>query len=137
MRTTLFLNVTFSLLVITLLWFFQLKQIGSDSAWQTVLVGCLGASGALLHATIQLRQAQVGLDDLRIEPAVLLFRAAFGAIFAIVVTLFLRLRVIDFPYLHTGAADSSPLAPAALYVFAFASGFAEQLFFGKLSRVRA
>jgi hypothetical protein len=49
---------------------------------------------------------------------------------------FLRLGVGDVD-LHTGAADSTPLAPAALYVFAFASGFAEQLFFGKLSRVRA
>jgi hypothetical protein len=135
MRTALLLNVAFSLLAITLLWFFQLKQIGSNSAWQTALVGCLGASGALLRATIQLRQVQLDLDDLRIEPVVLLFRAAFGAIFAIIVTLFLQLRVIDFPYLHTGAADSTPFAPAALYVFAFASGFAEQMFFGTIERI--
>ena len=59
----------------------------------------------------------------------LLFRAVFGAVLALIVTLFIRLRVIDFPYLHTGAADATPFAPAALYVFAFASGFAETMFF--------
>jgi len=49
--------------------------------------------------------------------------------------LFLQLRVIDFPYLHTGDPSSTPYAPAALFVFAFASGFAEQLFFGALEKM--
>ena len=135
LRTALFLNVTLSLGVITLLWYFQLKQIPSDSAWQTPLIGCLGACGALLRATIQLRQSQWEIEDLRMQPAILLFRAAFGAVLALAVTLFLRLRVIDFPYLHTGAPDLTPLSSAALYIFAFLSGFAEPTVFSALERL--
>jgi hypothetical protein len=134
LKTALFLNVALSLAVITLLWYFQLKQIPSDSAWQTPLIGCLGACGALLRATIQVRQSQWEMEDLKMQPAVLLFRAAFGAVLALAVTLFLRLRVIDFPYLHTGAPDLTPLTPAVLYIFAFLSGFGEQTIFTKLER---
>jgi hypothetical protein len=134
MRSALFLNVFFSLVIIVLLVLFQLGQIPSTSAWQTLLISCLGASGALLRATIRFRQIRLDPDDLRIEPLFLLFRAAFGAILAIVVTLFLQLRVVDFPYLHTGPSDSTPFAPTALYVFAFASGFAEQSLFAALEK---
>jgi hypothetical protein len=131
MRTALFLNVFFSLAIVVLLVLFQLGQIPSTSAWQTLLIS---ASGALLGATIRFRQIRLDPDDLRIEPVFLLFRAAFGAILAIVVTLFLQLRVVDFPYLHTGPSDSTPFAPTALYVFAFASGFAEQSLFAALEK---
>jgi hypothetical protein len=133
-RTVLSLNVAFSILVIGLLWFFQLKHVEPASAWQIALIGCLGASGAILRATVQMRKSQPSPDDLPIEPLAILFRGAFGAILAIVVTLFLQLRVVDFPYLHIGAADSTPFAPAALYVFAFASGLAEQVVFGAIER---
>jgi len=135
LKTAIFLNVALFLAVITLLWYFQLKQIPSDSAWQTPLIASLGACGALLRATIQLRQSQWEMEDLRLQPAVLLFRAAFGAVLALAVTLFLRLRVIDFPYLHTGAPDETPLAPAALYIFAFLAGFAEHSIFTALERL--
>lgn len=135
LKTAMFINVGLSVTVIALLWYFQLKQMPPDSAWQTPLIACLGACGALLRATIQLRQSDTDIDELRVQPAVVLFRAAFGAILALAVTLFLRLRVIDFPYLHTGAPDSTPLAPAALYVFAFLSGFVEQTVFVQLERL--
>jgi hypothetical protein len=135
LRTALLLNVGLSVAVITLLWYFQLKQIPSDSAWQTPLIACLGAIGALLRATIQLRQSQWEIEDLRMQPAILLFRAAFGAVLALAVTLFLRLRVIDFPDLHTGDPGLTPLASAALYIFAFLSGFAEPTVFSALERL--
>lgn len=129
MRTALLFNAALSALVIAGLWFLQMKRIGPESAWQVAVIACLGASGALLHATLQLRQSRMDVEDLRIEPMVLLFRATFGAILGVVVILFLRLRVIDFPYLHTSTAASAPFAPAALYVFAFASGFAAEIIF--------
>jgi hypothetical protein len=135
MRTVLFLNFALSVVTIGLLVLFQLGQIPAASAWQTLVIACLGAGGALLRATIRFRQRVVEPDDLRLEPAFLVFRAAFGAILAIIVTFFLQLRVIDFPYLHTGASDSTPSAPAALYVFGFASGFVEQIFFSALERL--
>jgi hypothetical protein len=51
--------------------------------------------------------------------------------------LFLRLRIVDFPFLHggtipfidLGASASGTLAPAAFYVFGFTSGMVAQLFF--------
>jgi hypothetical protein len=135
MRTVLFLNFGFSVVTISLLILFQLGQIPSTSAWQTLVVACLGASAALLRATIRFRQRALEPDDLRLEPAFLIFRAAFGAILAIIVTLFLQLRVIDFPSLHTGPSDSTPFAPAALYVLGFASGFMEQSVFSALERL--
>lgn len=135
LKTAISLNIIFGVLAIGLLWFFQLKHIPADSAWHTLLIGCLGACGALLHGTMQLHHAQLDLDDLSIQPAILLFRAVVGAIFALIITMFLRLRVIDFPYLHTGPADTTPFAPAALYMFAFASGFAAPLLFGKLNKL--
>lgn len=52
----------------------------------------------------------------------MLFRTAVGTLAAVIVVLFLRLRVVDFPLLHSGPADTTPLAPAALYIFAFVSG---------------
>jgi hypothetical protein len=135
MRTVLFLNFAFSVVTISLLILFQLGQIPSTSAWQTLVIACLGASPALLRATIRFRQRALEPDDLRLEPAFLIFRAAFGAILAIIVTLFLQLRVIDFPSLHTGPSDSTPFAPAALYVLGFASGFMEQSVFSALERL--
>jgi len=135
MRTVLFLNFSLSIVTIGLLVLFQLGQIPSTPAQQTLVIACLGASGALLRATIRFRQRELEPDELRLEPAFLIFRAAFGAILAIIVTFFLQLRVIDFPYLHTGPSDSTPFAPAALYVFGFASGFVEQSFFSALERL--
>ena len=135
LKQAIFLNAITSVAAIGLLLFFQLKHIGPESAWHTLLIGCLGASGASLHATIQLYQSQLEVDDLKVQPAMLLFRAVLGAILALIVTLFLRLRVIDFPYLHTGPADSTPFAPAALYVFAFVSGLAEPVLFGALNKL--
>jgi hypothetical protein len=135
MRTVLFLNFSLCVVTIGLLVLFQLGQIPSTSASQTLVIACLGASGALLRATIRFRQGVLDPDDLRLEPAFLVFRAAFGAILAIIITLFLQLRVIDFPYLHTGPSDSTPFAPTALYVFGFASGFIEQSFFSALEKL--
>jgi hypothetical protein len=46
-------------------------------------------------------------DDVQYEQAGMFFRAAVGALAAVIVTLFLQLRVFDFPFLHTGAADTT------------------------------
>jgi hypothetical protein len=135
LKKAILLNALTSVASIALLLVFQLKHIGPESAWHTLLIGCLGASGASLHAAIQLYQSHLEVDDLKLEPAMLIFRAVLGAVFALIVTLFLRLRVIDFPYLHTGPADSTPYAPTALYVFAFVSGFAEPMLFAMLNKL--
>jgi hypothetical protein len=135
LKKAILLNAFISVASIALLLVFQLKHVGPESAWHTLLIGCLGASGASLHAAIQLYQSHLEVDDLKLEPAMLVFRAVLGAVFALIVTLFLRLRVIDFPYLHTGPADTTPYAPAALYVFAFVSGFAEPMLFAMLNKL--
>jgi hypothetical protein len=52
-----------------------------------------------------------------------------GAFAAGIVTLFLQLRIVDFPVLHVGAEDGAFLTSGAQYIVAFASGFAERIFF--------
>ncbi len=128
-RLVLSMSIFFSILVIALLMIFQMKEISTNSSLQVLLVGCLGGCGALLSASIRLRQLELSCADLQDEAAGMFLRVAVGAIAAIIIGLFLRLRVIDFPSLHTGPADSTPLAPAALYIFAFASGATERFFF--------
>jgi hypothetical protein len=61
-----------------------------------------------LSTTIRLRKEQVNRDDLQNAHAVILFRAAFGAIAGIIVALFLQLRVIDFPFLHAAGTATCP-----------------------------
>jgi hypothetical protein len=128
-RVVLSLSTFFSILVTALLVVFQMKEVPANSALQILLVGCLGACGALLSASIRLRQLRLTCAGLQDEAAGMFFRAAVGAVAAVIITLFLRLRVVDFPYLHTGPADTAPLAPAALYIFAFVSGASEKFFF--------
>jgi hypothetical protein len=134
-RMALSLNVFFCVLVIVLLLIFQIKYLAADSPWHSLLIGCLGASGGLLSATIRLRRLQLNREDLQNGQAVLLFRAAFGAIAAIIATLFVQLRVIDFPFLHPDGAATTPVAPMALYVLGFATGCGEAILFRALEKV--
>jgi hypothetical protein len=127
--TALSLTVFFSILVIVLLIVLLTKNIATTSPWQIALIGCMGACGGLLSASIRLRRLHLNREELQYEQVGMFFRAAVGAVAAVVVTLFLQLRVFDFPFLHTGPADSTPLAPAALYIFAFLSGAMERFFF--------
>lgn len=62
------------------------------------------------------------------------FRAIVGAMAAVIIVLFLRLRVVDFPSLHSGPADTTPLAPTALYIFAFVSGVSAKFLFSPRSK---
>ena len=73
--------------------------------------------------------------DLRIEPIQLFFRSVLGAFAAGIVTLFLQLRIVDFPALHVGVEDGNALTSGAQYIVAFASGFAERIFFRSTERI--
>lgn len=128
------LNIVFAISAIALLLIFQTKQIAANSPWQIVLIGCFGASGALLSAALRLRQLPFSHENLEDERVGIFFRASVGAIAAVIVTLLLQLRIVDFPFLHTASADTSPFAPGALYIFAFLSGSAERLFFRPLEQ---
>ena len=57
-----------------------------------------------------------------------------GAFAAGIVTLFLQLRIVDFPVLHVGSEDGAFLTSSAQYIVAFASGFAERLFFRSVEK---
>jgi hypothetical protein len=115
-------SIFFSTLVVALLVVFQMKEVSPNSPLQMLLVGCFGACAALLSSHFGLRQLEMNSTAVRDEAAKMLFRTAVGALAAVIIVLFLRLRVIDFPSLHSGPADTTPLAPAALYIFAFVSG---------------
>ena len=122
-------SIFFSILVIALLVVFQMKEVPSNSSLQMLFFGCLGACGAILNSSVWLRHLELSYTTLREEAAEMILRAAVGAIAAVMVVLFLRLRVVDFPLLHSGPADTTPLAPAALYIFAFVSGVSVKFLF--------
>jgi hypothetical protein len=121
-RVMVSLSIFFCILVVALLIVFQMKEVSPNSPLQMLLVGCFGACAALLSSPLAGAGRQGNSTAVRDEEAKLLFRTAFGALAAVIVVLFLRLRVVDFPALHSGPADTTPLAPAALYIFAFLSG---------------
>ncbi len=127
-RVILFVSVFFSILVIALLVVFQMKEIAPNSTLQILLVGCFGTCGELLSRSVSLRHLELSYTALQEEAAEVFLRAAIGAIAAVIILLFLRLRVVDFPSLHNGPVDATPLAPAALYIFAFVSGAASVKF---------
>ena len=118
LRVMLSVSIFFSILVIALLAVFQMKEAPLNSSLQMLSFGCLGACGAILNSSVWLRHLELSYTTLREEAAVMILRAAVGAIAAVMVVFFFRLRVVDFPLLHSDPADTTPLAPAALYIFA-------------------
>jgi len=121
-RVMVFVSIFFCILVVALLVVFQMKAVSPDSPLQMLLVGCFGACAALLSSPQAFAGRQGSSTAVRDEAAKILVRTAVGALAAVIVVLFLRLRVVDFPWLHSGPSDTTPLAPAALYIFAFLSG---------------
>jgi hypothetical protein len=129
LRWTIF---AFFLLLITLS-FFAIYHVGPDSQWEELPIILFGVNGGLLSATLQQRRERMYRHTMSTAKAELLFRAVFGAIAAIVVTMLLELRVIDFPFLHVGNSTAFPAS--ALYIVGFASGFTERLFVGAMEKV--
>ncbi len=128
-RAAFFVNAFLSILAFILVIGLDFLKKEASSPWPMVLTGIFGAIGGLLSETIELRNRRLEGSDLQTDGADLLFRGALGAIAALVVGLFLRLRIVDFPFLDLGTTESARLAPAASYVFGFASGMVAQLFF--------
>jgi hypothetical protein len=133
-RGALWADVVVSVLVVLILMLVESYQVSASSPFQEVLSCLFGVSGGLLSATLQLRKRRFYRHDLRTEQVGLLFRAVFGGIAAIIVILSLKLRVVDFPFLHS-IDNAATLPPTALYVVGFASGFTERIFFGAMDKV--
>ena len=130
-RVMVFVSIFFCILVVALLVVFQMKEVSPNSPLQMLLVGCFGACAALLSSPLAVAGRQGSSTAVRDEAAKMLFRTAVGALAAVIIVLFLRLRVVDFPPLHSGPADTTPLDPAALYIFAFLSGVAVNFLFSR------
>jgi hypothetical protein len=128
-RVILSVSIFFSILVVALLVVFQMKEVSPNSPLQLLLVGCFGACAALLSSPQAVAGRHWDSAAVRDETAKMLFRTAVGALAAVLVVLFLRLRVVDFPSLHSGPADTTPLTPTALYIFAFLSGLSVNFLF--------
>lgn len=133
-RLALCVDIVFYSVVLYLLIYFDIKGIAADSPWQKLLVGFFGTCGGLLSATLRLRRRKFYRHDLLTEQVGLFFRAVFGAIAAVIVTLFLELRLIDFPFLHVSVA-SAVLSPKALYIVGFAAGYTESIFFHAMENI--
>ena len=125
-RRALYLAAFLCLLVICSLVSVAIRKVPSDSPWQLAITAAFGAIGALVVATMRLRQRHLLSNDVQADQASLLFRGALGALLAVVVALILQLHVIDFPLFHLDNSDRSPLSPAAFYLFGLASGLAQE-----------
>ena len=135
LRFALKVDIVAYLIVIILFVIFGIMAVAPESPLQVILIGSFGVSGGLLSATLQLRQRRFYRHYLRTELVSLFFRAVFGAVAAVIVSMFLRLRFIDFPFLHTSIGDVTSIPPTTLYVIGFASGFTDRIFFGAIGKV--
>src|ERR1700741_764858 len=127
-------NVILFLVLLCVLGIFVILKVDIHSQWRKLPVLLFGACGGMLSATMQYRRQRISPGDLRIEPIQLFFRSVLGAFAAGIVTLFLQLRIVDFPVLHVGAEDGAFLTSSAQYIVAFDSGFAERLFFRAIEK---
>jgi len=132
-RNSLYCTVAAFLLLLVVLFWFSIRQIDPDSLWQKLPVLLFGVNGGLLSATLQQRRERMYRHNMSTVKAELLFRAVCGAIAAVVVTMLLELRIVDFPFLHSGNLSGFPVT--ALYIVGFASGFTERLFIGAMDKV--
>jgi hypothetical protein len=128
-------NVILFLILLCVLGIFVILRVDIHSQWRKLPVLLFGACGGMLSATMQYRRQRISPGDLRIEPIQLFFRSVLGAFAAGIVTLFLQLRIVDFPVLHVGVEDGNALTSGAQYIVAFASGFAERIFFRSTERI--
>jgi hypothetical protein len=128
-------NLILFLVLLCVLGLFVILKVDIYSQWRKVPVLLFGACGGMLSATMQYRRQRISPGELRIEPVQLFFRSVLGAFAAGIVTLFLQLRIVDFPALHPGMEDGAFLTPGAQYIVAFASGFAERIFFRSTERI--
>jgi hypothetical protein len=127
-------NLILFLVLLCVLGLFVILKVDIHSQWRKLPVLLFGACGGMLSATMQYRRQRMSPGELRIEPVQLFFRSVLGAFAAGIVTLFLQLRIVDFPILHVGAEDGVFLTSGAQYIVAFASGFAERIFFRSAER---
>jgi hypothetical protein len=127
-------NLILFLVLLCVLGLFVILKVNVHSQWRKLPVLLFGACGGMLSATMQYRRQRISPGELRIEPVQLFFRSVLGAFAAGIVTLFLQLRIVDFPVLHAGAEDGVFLTSGAQYIVAFASGFAERIFFRSTER---
>jgi hypothetical protein len=128
-------NLILFLILLCVLGIFVILKVDIHSQWRKLPVLLFGACGGMLSATMQYRRQRISPGDLRIEPIQLFFRSVLGAFAAGIVTLFLQLRIVDFPVLHVGVEDGTSLTSGAQYIVAFASGFAERIFFRSTERI--
>jgi hypothetical protein len=127
-------NLILFAVLLCVLGLFVILKVDVHSQWRKLPVLLFGACGGMLSATMQYRRQRISPGELRIEPVQLFFRSVLGAFAAGIVTLFLQLRIVDFPVLHVGAEDGAFLTSGAQYIVAFASGFAERLFFRAIEK---
>lgn len=134
-RRALIWNVFVFLAILIVLGIFSLRQIDAQSPLEKIPILLFGVSGGLLSATLQQRRARMYRHVMATARVQLLFRAVFGAIAAVIVNMFLELRIVDFPVLRAGTQVTSGFPISALYIVGFVSGFSERIFFGTIEKV--
>jgi hypothetical protein len=134
-RLALCTNILVGLILIALLIWFGVENVAPNSPYQKLLVGLFGVCGGLLSATLRIRGRKFYRNDLLNEEVGLFFRAVFGAIAAVIIALFLELRLVDFPFLHVNVTDTVIISPKALYIVGFLAGYSESIFFRAMDNV--
>jgi hypothetical protein len=128
-------NVFVFCVILAVLAVFSIGKIDAQSPLEKIPILLFGVSGGLLSATLQQRRDRMYRHDMPTARVQLLFRAVFGAIAAVIVNMFLELRIVDFPVFRAGTQVTSGFPISALYIVGFVSGFTERIFFGAIEKV--
>jgi len=134
-RLALGCNVVVFFAILAVLSIFSIQQIDTQSPLEKIPILLFGVSGGLLSATLQQRRDRMFRHDMPTARVQLLFRAVFGAIAAVIVNMFLELRIVDFPVFRAGTQVTSGFPISALYIVGFVSGFTERIFFSAIEKV--
>jgi hypothetical protein len=127
-REAFYLNTFLAVLAILLVIRLDLVRVETGAKWVMALTVLFGVLGSLLSATLKAKRRDSTDDDVKNDRAKLLFSGTLGAVAALVVALILRLRIVDFPLLHSSTSEGI-VAPAAFYLFGFFGGVAVQALF--------
>jgi hypothetical protein len=128
-------NIYVFVAVLLVLGLFAFINVDTQSPWEKIPILLFGVSGGLLSATLQQRRERMYRHEMPTARVQLLFRAVFGAIAAVIVNMFLELRIVDFPVLRAGTGTTSGFPISALYIVGFVSDFTERIFFGAIERI--
>lgn len=128
------LRLTLSSFLLTIGALIFSEAIGIHAPWTKLLIALFGVSGGLLSATIQVRTSSFHRSSRLTETTTLYFRAVFGAVAAVILSMGLELHLVGFPLLQSSTGEQGNLPETVFYLLGFASGFTDRIFFRAMKK---